>query len=101
MRIESRQVDESELGELPKQRKVGLQMMDKFGEACLRSLDVGERHHRRGRRGSVLEKHRELVDEVAHRGLAGLLPTINLRGKEVRWDLQLVAEITHLFRFGF
>ena len=75
--------------------------MDKFREACLWPLEVGKRHHRRGRRGIAIKKHRELVDEVANGGLAGLLPTVNLRGKEVSWDLQLVAEIAHLFRFGF
>src|SRR5262245_55665772 len=101
MRIDSCQINEPELEKLPKKRQVGLQMMDKFREACLWPLKVGERHHRRGRRGSTIEEHRKLVDEVANRGLAGLLPTINLRGKEVRWDLQLVAEIAHLLRFGF
>src|SRR6266567_3314457 len=101
MRIDSCQIKELEFGKLPKQREVALQMMDKFGEACLSPLKVGKCHHRQGRRGIAIEKHRELVDEVANCGLAGLLPTINLRGKEVRWDLQLVAEIAHLLRFGF
>src|SRR5690348_15803475 len=100
MRIESRQIDESELGELPKQREVRLQMVHKLREACLWPLEVCKRHHRQGRRGIATKKHRELVDEVANRGLAGLLSTINLRGKEVSWYLQLVAEIAHLFMFG-
>src|SRR5690348_11594595 len=76
-------------------------MVHKLREACLWPLEVCKRHHRRGRRGIATKKHWELVDEVANRRLAGLLPTINLRGKEVSWDLQLVAEIAHLFRLGF
>src|SRR5215831_1593922 len=76
-------------------------MMDKFREGCLRSVEVGERHHRGGRRGRAIEEHRELVDEVANGGLASLRPVVNLRRKEMSRDLQLAAEITHLFRFGF
>jgi hypothetical protein len=64
-------------------------------------LDVGERHHRRERGRITREEHRELVHEVANCGLAGLLPVVNLRGKEVSWDLQLVVEIAHLLRLGF
>src|SRR6266404_470503 len=73
-------------------------MVDKFGEACLGPLEVGKRHYRRGRRDTAIKKHRKPVDEVANGGLAGFLPIVDLRGKEVRWHLQLVAEIAHLFR---
>ena len=75
--------------------------MDKFGEACLWPLEVGKRHHRRGERRVTAEKHRKLVDEVANSGLGRLLSVINLHGKKVNRDLQMIAEIAHLFRFGF
>src|SRR6266702_1860953 len=76
-------------------------MVDKFGAACLWPLDVGELHRRGGRRGTAIETHRELLEKVSNVGLAGLLPIVNLRRKEVRCNLQLVAEIAHFFRFGF
>src|SRR6266481_5528809 len=76
-------------------------MMDKFGEACLQSLEIGKRHHRQGRRSVASDKHWELVNEVAHGGLGSFLPVVNLRGKQVNRDLQLVTEIAHLFRFSF
>src|SRR6266853_6332436 len=76
-------------------------MVDKFGEVCLCPLEVGKRHHRQGRRSVTTKEHRELVDEVAERGLGGFLSVVNLRGKKVNRDLQLIAEIAHLFRFGF
>lgn len=56
MTIDSRQIDQSELGKLPKQRQVNFKMMDKFREAYLGSLQVGERHHRRGRRRATADK---------------------------------------------
>ena len=76
-------------------------MVDKFGEACLCPLKVGKRHHRRGERSITTEEHRELVDEAANGGLGALLSVIDFGGKEVNADLQLIAEITHLFQFGF
>jgi len=76
-------------------------MVDKFGEACLWPLEVGKLHHRQGRRNVATAEHRELVDEVANGGLGGLLSVIDFGGKEVNGDLQLVAEIAHLFRFSF
>ena len=45
--IESRQVEKSELGELPKERAVGFEVVRKSREVCLLPLEVGERHHRR------------------------------------------------------
>jgi hypothetical protein len=33
--------------------------------------------------------------------LGGLLSVVNLGGKEVNRDLQLIAEIAHLLRFSF
>ena len=101
MGIDSGQIQESELGELPKQRDVSSEMVDKFGEACLCPLEVGKRHNRQGRRSVTTKEHRELVDEVAERGLGGFLSVVNFRGKKVNWYLQLIAEIAYLFRFGF
>src|SRR5271155_515745 len=74
-------------------------MMHKFREAGLPSLEVGERDH--GRRSVTGEKHWRLVDEVANGGLGSSLPVIDLRGKEVNRDFQLIAEKTDFFRLGF
>jgi len=76
-------------------------MADKFGEACLHPLEVGKRHHRQGRRSVSTEEHRELVDEVANGRLGGSLSVVDLRGKKVNRDLQLIAEIAHLFWLAF
>src|SRR5919108_952093 len=76
-------------------------MADKFREAYLGSLQVGERHHRRGRKSVIREEHWEPVDEVPNGGLRGLWAVVNLVGKEVGRDFQSIAEITHLFCFGF
>lgn len=99
--IDSRQIDKPELRKLPKQGQVNFQMVDKFREACLGPLQVGERHHRRERRRVFAEKHRELVDEVSNGGLRGLLAVVNLGGREVSRDLQLIAEIGEFFWFDF
>ena len=45
-------------------------------------------------------KYRQPVNKVANRGLGGFLSVVNLRGKKVRRDLQVI-EIPHLFWFGF
>jgi len=46
-------------------------------------------------------KYRQPVNKVANRGLGGFsVPVVNLRGKKVRRDLQVI-EIPHLFWFGF
>src|SRR5438445_12576692 len=76
-------------------------MVDKLGEARLRRLEVGKRHHTRGERSITTEEHRELVDEVANGGLGGPLSVIDFGGKKVNRDLQFVAEIAHLFWLGF
>ncbi|PYT52424.1 MAG: hypothetical protein DMG43_11780 [Acidobacteria bacterium] len=39
----------------------------------------------------------KLIHEIASGGLGGLLSVVNLRGKEVNGDLQLVAEMAHFF----
>src|SRR6266851_4836978 len=99
MRIDSRQIEKSELGELPKQRQVSLEMVHKFREACLCPLEIGERHCRR--RSITAEKHRKLIDEVTNSGLRGSLSVVDLRRKEVNRDLQLVTEEADLFRLRF
>src|SRR5260370_31856960 len=76
-------------------------MVHKFREACFRPLEVGKRHHRRGRRGITAEKHRKLIDEVANGGLRSPLSVIDLRGKEMIRDFQLIAEEADFFRLGF
>ena len=98
--IESRQKEEMELGKLSKQRQVRFEMVHKFRETCLGPLQVGEHHHRRGR-SMIGEEHREFIHEVPKRGLRGLLAVVNLGGKEVSRDLQLIAEMAEFFWFGF
>ena len=92
MRIDSRQIEKSELRKLPKQREVGFEMVHKFREVCLLPLEVGERHHRR--RSVTRNEHRKLIDEVANGGLRSSLSVVDLRGQEVIRDLQLIAEKT-------
>src|ERR1700734_2172206 len=74
-------------------------MVHKFGEACLPTLEVGERHH--GRRSVTREKHWRLVDEIANGGLGSSLPVIDFRGKEVNRDFQLIAEKADFVPLGF
>src|SRR6267154_2615374 len=74
-------------------------MAHKSREVYLWSLEVGKRHHRR--RSVIAEKHRKLIDEVAKGGLGSFLSVVDLRGKELIRDLQLIAEKARLFRLGF
>src|ERR1017187_3477389 len=76
-------------------------MVHKFREVSLWSLEIGERHHRRGRRGVIAEKHWKLIDEVANGGLGGSLSVIDLRWKEVIRDFQSIAEEADFFGLGF
>src|SRR5271157_4692464 len=99
MGVESRQIEKSEFRELPEKREVHSEMAHKFRKACLLPLEVGKRHH--SRRSVITEKHREFIDEVANGGLGSFLAVIDLRGKEVIWDFQLIAEIADFFRLGF
>src|SRR4029077_3161333 len=99
VRIGSRHIQNSELGELPKQREVGCEMVYKFREAGFWPLKVRECHHRR--RSDGIEKHRELVGEVAKRRLGGFLSVIDLRRQKVTRNFQLVTEKTDFFRLGF
>jgi hypothetical protein len=99
--IHSRKIDKPKLAKLPKQREVRFEMVDKFREPYLGPLQIGERHHRRERRRVTAEKHWEPIDEIPNGGLRGLLAAVNLGGKEVSGDFQLIAEIAQLFRSGF
>lgn len=97
--IDSRQIEKSELGKLPKQREVDFEMVHEFSEVCFGPVDIGKRHH--GRRGIAAEKHRKLIDEIADGGLGSSLSVIDLRGKELIRDFQLSAEKADFFRLGF
>lgn len=97
--IDSRQIKKSERGELSKQGEVRFEMVHEFSEACLWPWEVGKRHRRR--RSIASEKHRKLIDEVANGGLGSSLSVIDLRGKEVVRDFQLIAEKADFFRLGF
>src|SRR5882762_9463064 len=99
MGIEPRQIDEFEFRKLPEKWEVHFQMAHKFREVHLLPLEIGKRHH--SRRSISTEKHREFIDEVANGGLGSFPAVIDLRGKEVVWDFQLVAEVAEFFRFGF
>src|SRR5216684_2913930 len=99
MGIESRQVEKSEFRKLPEKREVHFEMAHKFREVHLLPLEVGKRHH--SRRIVSTKKHGEFIDEVANGRLGSFLAVIDLRGKEVIGDFQLLAEIADFFRFGF
>src|SRR6266478_2531302 len=74
-------------------------MVHEFSKICFGPVEVGKRHHRR--RGVTSNKHRKLVDEVADGRLGSPLSVIDLRGKKVIRDLQLIAEKADFFGLGF
>src|SRR5260370_9250201 len=74
-------------------------MVHEFSKICFGPVEVGKRHHRR--RGITSNKHRKLVDEVADGRLGSSLSVIDLRGKKVIRDLQLIAEKADFFGLGF
>src|SRR5208282_6784924 len=84
VRIDSRQIEKSELGKLPKEREVGFEMVHEFSEVRLRPVEVGKRHH--GGRGVTRNVHWKLIDKVADGGLGSSLPVIDLRRKELIRD---------------
>src|SRR5216684_2423078 len=43
VRIDSRQIEKSELGKLSEQREVGFEMVHEFSEVCLGTVEVGKR----------------------------------------------------------
>src|SRR6202040_532740 len=47
VRIDSRQIEKSELGKLAEQREVGFEMVHEFSEVCLGTVEVGKRQHGR------------------------------------------------------
>ena len=64
MQIDSPQIENAELRELPKEREVHFEVAHKFREMHLLPLEVGKRHH--SRRIVTPEKHGEFIDEVAN-----------------------------------
>src|ERR1017187_8785777 len=100
-RICARNVQESEARKLAKEREMGLQMMDEIGEGSPPLLNIGERHHRGGRRGFGLGKHWELVDEISNRWTGPWTADIEPGGKSMLLDAESAAEETDLFRFRF
>ena len=78
MRFDSRQIENSELRELPKEWEVGFEMVHEFSEVCLGTVEVGKCQH--GRRGVTRNEHWKLIDEVADGGLGSSLSVIDLRG---------------------
>ncbi len=76
MQIDSRQIENAELRELPEERKVDFEMMHEFRKTGFWPLQVGERHHSRS--GVAVEKHWKLVHEVAKRRLRRFLSVIDL-----------------------
>src|SRR5271155_1082391 len=61
-------------------------------------LEVGEHHH--SQRSVRSEEHWEFIHEVTNGRLGSLLAVVDLRGKEVIRDLQLIAEESDFFRLG-
>ncbi len=70
VRIGTGYIDQPELRKLSEKREIALQMADKIRECRCTFMDVGKRHHRRGRN----EEHRELIHEMPD-GSARGLPT--------------------------
>ena len=74
--------------------------MNEFGHVRLGALNEGARHHRRADE-PFAQEHRELVHEVANRGLGLTLSVIGPGGQKVAGHLQLLTEKAGLFRFRF
>src|SRR5579862_5088438 len=100
MRICPRQIEQPEFGKLPEQGQVVFEVVNEFGHARLGALNEGERHHRWSER-RIAQKHRELVHEIANRGLRITLSVIGPRGQKVAGNLKSLAEKPDLFRFRF
>src|SRR5260370_41846542 len=72
-------------------------MVGKSREAGLARIDIREGDHR-GRRGfGVIEKQRELGDEVAQRGFTARTALIGFGGKELPENTENVTEQEDLF----
>ena len=76
VRIGSRQIEKSKLGQLPKEREVGFEMVHEVSEISLCAVEVGKRHH--GRRGVTRNVHWKLIDKIADGGLGSSLAVIDL-----------------------
>src|SRR6266851_56284 len=78
-----------------------MEMVGKSREAGLAGIDVREGDHR-GRRGfGVIEKQRELVDEVAQRGFTTRTALIGFGRKDLPGNIENVTEEGDLFGLGF
>src|SRR6266853_3388324 len=78
-----------------------MQMVGKSREAGLARIDVRECDQRRRRGFGVIEKQRELVDEVAQRGFTARTALIGFGGKNFPRDTKRVTEEGDLFGLGF
>src|SRR5207302_3417946 len=97
----ARNVDETEVGKLTKERLVLPEMSNKSGERFEPWIYIGERDHRGEAGTGRTHEQRELVHEIAQGGLAGRSTHVQLHRKAGLFDVQLVAEISELFRFCF
>src|SRR5258708_36614147 len=90
-------IDKPELGKLPKERHVVFQMTNEVGECHRTFMDVGKRHHRRGRN----EEHRKLIHEVPDGRAGGLMTEVKPGRKVVLLEFQSTTEEGHFFGLGF
>src|SRR5260221_1334802 len=72
-------------------------MTNEVGESNRTFMDVGKRHHRRGRN----EEHRKLIHEVPDGGAGGLVTQVKPGRKVVLLDVQCTTEEAHFFGLGF
>src|ERR1700728_1669745 len=90
-------IDQPELRKLSEKREIALQMADKIRECRCTFMDVGKRHHRRGRN----EEHRELIHEMPDGSAGGLATQVESGRKIVLLDVQSPAKEADLFWLGF
>src|SRR5258708_21387369 len=72
-------------------------MTNEVGECHRTFMDVGKRHHRRGRN----EEHRKLIHEVPDGRAGGLMTEVKPGRKVVLLDVQSTTEEAHFFGLGF
>src|SRR5207245_10482954 len=97
--ISRRNVVESQIRELTKEREIGLQVRVETVETPKTRIDEREGNHR-GRRAWD-KKHRELIDEIA---VGELLPDgsgVALRREILLVDCELLGEMANLLLFDF
>src|ERR1700732_1648588 len=76
-------------------------MVSESGKPGHAGINVGKGDHRRRTWDGAIEKHRELIDEIAQRGRTAGTAFVSLCGERFPGDTQDVAEISSLFRFSF